>query len=170
MKVLGKIYDFISGLMLAVFVFFVVLLVGTRLVGFSPYAVLSGSMEPKYPVGSLIYVRSVEIETVDVGDAVTFAMSDGTTYITHEVVEIAEENTVLYTKGVANDVRDVNPVTQSNLVGKAYFCIPYMGYISTVVTSPPWIYVAMGLVVLWFLMNCIVDDIRKKKNSTTDTK
>lgn len=163
MKAMGKIYNLISNLAFGIFMFFVVLLVGTRLVGFTPYAVLSGSMEPKYPVGSLIYVRGIEIENVDVGDAVTFTLADGTTVVTHEVVEVAEENTILYTKGMANTARDVTPVTENNLVGKAYFCIPLMGYITSVVTSPPWIYIVVALIVIWFLATYIAETAKKKK-------
>ena len=48
------------------------LLAGVRLVGITPYAVLSGSMEPAFPVGSMIYVKAVDPESIEVGDPITF--------------------------------------------------------------------------------------------------
>ena len=48
------------------------LLAGARLVGLRTFAVLSGSMEPAYPVGSLIYVRSAEPSALECGDVITF--------------------------------------------------------------------------------------------------
>ena len=51
-------------------------LVAPRLLGYTPFAVLSGSMEPAYPVGSLIYVQPVEASSLRVGDAVTFVAND----------------------------------------------------------------------------------------------
>ena len=42
-------------------------LVGVRLFGIAPYTVLSGSMEPTYPVGSLIYVKPIDTNDLQVG-------------------------------------------------------------------------------------------------------
>ena len=55
------------------------------LFGYEVYSVTSGSMEPTLPVGSVIYVRPVEPETVRAGDIIAF-YSDATV-ITHRVVE-----------------------------------------------------------------------------------
>ena len=67
------------------------LLAGIRIVGFTPYAVLSGSMEPAFHVGSLIYVKSVDPEDIKVGDAITFRLSGEDTAATHRVIEIDRE-------------------------------------------------------------------------------
>ena len=60
MKAVKKIWDWISGILVAVVVLLAIALVGVRVVGLQPYVVLSGSMEPAYHVGSLIYVKSVD--------------------------------------------------------------------------------------------------------------
>ena len=71
--ILKKIWNFASWLLVAAVVILAILLAGVRLVGFTPYTVLSGSMEPAYPVGSLIYVRSAAPEDISAGDAITLA-------------------------------------------------------------------------------------------------
>ena len=58
-----------------------------RLFGYTPYAVLSGSMEPEYPVGSLILVHSVDPGALQPGDDVTFYRSDGAV-VTHQVYAV----------------------------------------------------------------------------------
>ena len=40
-----------------------VVLVGLRLAGFRTFTVMSGSMDPEYPVGSLIYVKPVDYKS-----------------------------------------------------------------------------------------------------------
>lgn len=74
---------------------------GVRLFGLTPYAVLSGSMEPEYPTGSLIYVRDVDPADVAVGDAITFELESGT-LVTHEVYEIDSDARAFRTQGIAN--------------------------------------------------------------------
>ena len=74
---------------------------GVRLVGLVPYAVLSGSMEPELPVGSLVYVRAVDPSEVAVGDTITFELESGT-LVTHEVYEIDAAAREFKTHGIAN--------------------------------------------------------------------
>ena len=103
--------------------------VGVRLLGLTPYAVLSGSMEPEYPVGSLIYVASVEPEEVSIGDAITFELGSGT-LVTHQVYDVDQANRQFNTQGIANKtgdgeiVHDAQPVPYERLVGKPVLCIP----------------------------------------------
>ena len=144
-----KVWNAISWLLVAAVVVMAVLLAGVRFVGLTPYAVLSGSMEPVYPVGSLIYVRSVDPEDVEVGDPITFVLNEELVVATHRVIEIDEENQHFYTKGDANDAPDGAPVHFNNLVGKPVFCIPKLGYFSAWISQPPGTYIAIcGAVVL----------------------
>ena len=67
-KIISKILS-----ILAVFtvVILAVLLVSTKLIGLTPYTVLSGSMEPEYHVGSVIYVTKVEPEELKERDCIS---------------------------------------------------------------------------------------------------
>ena len=56
-----KIWNVVYSVIVAVVVLLAVAFVGVRVVGLQPFTVLSGSMEPTYHTGSLIYVKSVEM-------------------------------------------------------------------------------------------------------------
>ena len=88
MKVLRKLWSVIPTLLVAVMVILAVLLVGVRVVGLTPYAVLSGSMEPTYHVGALIYVKDVAPADITVGMPITFVVNEDLLLATHRVVDI----------------------------------------------------------------------------------
>ena len=91
----------VTGVVLVLAALMLVAFAGVRLFGLTPYAVLSGSMEPEYPTGSLIYVRDVDPADVAVGDAITFELESGT-LVTHEVYEIDSDARAFRTQGIAN--------------------------------------------------------------------
>ena len=88
MKVLRKLWSVITTLLVTVMVILAVLLVGVRVVGLTPYAVLSGSMEPTYHVGALIYVKDVDPADITVGMPITFVVNEDLLLATHRVVDI----------------------------------------------------------------------------------
>ncbi len=104
-----------------------------RIFGMRPFAVLSGSMEPAYGVGSLIYVKPTPAEQIKVGDPITFVLNKDLVVATHRVVRI--EGEYFYTKGDANEAEDISPVYSKNLIGKPVICIPYMGYVSAFINT-----------------------------------
>nr|MBR4281086.1 signal peptidase I [Clostridia bacterium] len=116
MKFLSKLWNLITTLLVVVMVFLAAALVGVRLVGLTPYAVLSGSMEPTYHVGSLIYVKAVDHTTVEVGDPITFIVNDDLLLATHRVVDkkIITEREEAVLDEAGQPVLDENgdPVTQ----------------------------------------------------------
>lgn len=95
MKAFKKIWNFISTLGVVLVICLAVLLVGVRLVGLTPYAVLSGSMEPTYHVGSLIYVKDIDAAEIEVGTPITFVVNEDLLLATHRVVDIEIRTTAL---------------------------------------------------------------------------
>lgn len=93
MSVLKKLWSALSTLLVVVIVLLAVALVGVRLVGLTPYTVLSGSMEPAYHVGSLIYVKKTAPENISVGTPITFVVNEDLLVATHRVVDIAVTDT-----------------------------------------------------------------------------
>ena len=148
-----------------------VALVGVRLVGIRPYAVVSGSMEPVYPTGSLLYVRRVVADTLAVGDAITF-MLDEDTVATHRIIEIIpdEEEGVLRfrTQGDANDTPDGTPVHEKNIIGKPLFAIPYLGYFAHFVQKPPGLYLAIGFAVVLAVLVFLPEDKKAKDGRSAE--
>lgn len=154
-----KLWNAFTTLLVVLVVLLVILLVGVRLVGLQPYVVLSGSMEPEYHVGSLIYVKDVDYTQLQAGDVITFMLNEKTV-ATHRIVEVIPDETepgvVRYrTKGDANDVEDGSLIHFRNVIGSPVFTIPYLGYVANYVQNPPGMYIAISagaiLILLMFL-------------------
>lgn len=163
----------ITTVMIVAIVLLALLLVGGRLIGLQVFTVLSGSMEPSYHVGSVIYVKEVAAEVLKSGDVITF-MIDEDTAATHRIVEVIPDEgdpAVLRfrTKGDANASEDGGLVHFRNVIGSPVLSIPYLGYIANYIQSPPGIYVAISggavLLILVFLPDLFSDseDEKKKK-------
>lgn len=174
-KTIVKIWNWISGVLIGIVVLLAVALVGVRLIGLKPYVVLSGSMRPTYEVGSLIYVKPVDYKTLEVGDPITYMLSQDTV-VTHRIIEVLvdeeDPDTHRYfTKGDANDVPDGTSVHYKNIIGKPVFSIPYLGYVSHYIQNPPGMYVVIAagaiLILLVFLPDIFMDDDKQKKSEQT---
>lgn len=171
-----KIWNVVSSILVALVVLLALLLVGARLVGLQVFVVLSGSMEPTYHTGSLIYVKKVDPYTIQEGQPITFMMSE-TTVATHRVVGIVpdeEDPTVIRfrTKGDANDAEDGGLVHYKNVIGRPVFSIPYLGYVADYIQHPPGRYVAISagavLLLLVFLPDVFSEDPDKKKKAEAE--
>ena len=155
MKIAKKLWNGLTTVLVALVVILAILLVGVRLVGLTPYVVLSGSMEPTYHTGSLIYVKKVDPFTIEAGTPITFMM-DEDTIATHRVVGVVpdeEDSAVIRfrTKGDANDAPDGSLVHYKNVIGTPVFSIPYLGYVSDYITNPPGMYIGftvLGIIIL----------------------
>ncbi len=159
-----KICSFLSGLLLIILVALAALLLVPRLFGYQNMAVLTGSMEPKYPVGSLIYVKEVDPVTLKIGDVITYRL-DSDTVVTHRIVEIDSEKKEVITKGDANNVNDSKPISYSNIMGKASWCIPYLGYISIYIKTPVGIMIGCGIAAIIILLTFLPEILSKDEEN-----
>lgn len=112
-----------------------------RLTGWVPLTVLSGSMEPTIPIGSLVVVERLDgqqpdLSGIEVGDAITFMPNpNDPTLVTHRVVSTggrADGTPVFITRGDANGTNDPGPVSAEQVRGVVRYHVPYAGYVSTV--------------------------------------
>ncbi len=100
-----------------------------KLLGFQIYEVLTGSMEPTYPIGSIVYIKETGAEKIKIGDAITYTLGKNTTYVmTHRVVEQLEDKQAFITKGDANTSIDEVPVSYKRIIGKPVFCLPKLSF------------------------------------------
>lgn len=99
-----------------------------RLTGFDIYTVVTGSMEPAIPVGSLIYVREEAPVELMEGEVVAYrSNTDAGIIITHRVVKNQVVSGQLITKGDANEAEDISPVSYAQVIGKVTLTIPVLG-------------------------------------------
>lgn len=108
--------------------------------------VLSGSMEPAIPVGSLVLIKPVNTESLRVGDVICYRFSDEI-LITHRIIEITSNGII--TKGDANDEQDLKLVQSNNIVGSVVLTIPFVGFLGSLIQSP------LGLLFLLFIPGVI---------------
>ena len=125
--------------------------------GYRPLIVLSGSMKPVMPVGSVVVSKSVDAASVKVGDIVTYAQASDPTgktspFITHRVAKVIQGTSGLsfVTKGDANNTDDQNPVPASRIVGRVVLIMPSVGRVTQFVHSP------LGLILLILLPGAIL--------------
>ena len=169
-KTIKKVWNAITTVLVILIVILAILLVGVRLAGFRVFTVLSGSMEPTYHVGSLIYVKDVDYRQLEAGDVITF-MLDENTVATHRIIRVVpdeDEPEVLRfaTQGDANDAPDGTLVHYKNVIGTPVFTIPQLGYVANYIQNPPGTYIAISgaaiLLLLMFLPDLFSEDEPKK--------
>ena len=116
-------------------------LVVPRLFGWSAYVVTSGSMLPTFGPGSVVVTAPVDPDALTKDDIVTFVDGSGG-LTTHRVagVEVScaggESVTSILTKGDANEEVDPMPLDARNVVGRAEFAVPHLGYLVSWIRTP----------------------------------
>ena len=153
----------------AVVAIIAITLVGLRLAGFRTFTVMSGSMEPQYPVGAMVYVRPVDYQSLKVGDVVSFIADEENTVVTHRIVEIEvdEKDASVWrfkTKGDANNAPDANLVHYKNVLGTPMITIPFIGRLAYNIQQPPGIYIALvvgTLLLAWTFLPGTLEERRK---------
>ena len=165
-KTFKIILKILSTVAVAVVVLLAILLAGVRLIGFTPYTVLSGSMEPTYHVGSVIYVKDVDPTELEVGDPLTFRLPGGAV-ATHRIIEVIDDKTgqpSFRTKGDANDTADgITPA--SSVIGKPVFSIPYLGYLSDFLQKPLGLICVIGCTAVVLILSYAVDALFAKSKT-----
>ncbi len=167
MDSLKKAWNIVSTILVVLVVLCAVFLMGSRLMGYQVFNVISGSMAPHYNVGDLIYVKSVDMDSIQVGDPITFVLNEDLVVATHRVVEIDAENKHFYTKGDANETMDASPVHFNNVIGVPKFSIPLLGYVSDFIQHPPGNYITLGVGLVLIAAVFLPDLIGRKKEETT---
>ncbi|TIC85743.1 signal peptidase I [Nocardioides sp. GY 10127] len=110
-----------------------------RLGGATPYTVLTGSMRPGMPPGTLVVVRPVEASTLRVGDVITYQLRSGEPeVVTHRIVAVGvngQGKTVFRTQGDDNPDPDPAWVLPIQVVGERWYAVPRLGYLSNAFTT-----------------------------------
>ncbi len=121
-------------LILAVAGLLAVAVVVPRLSDAVPYTVLTSSMRPTYPPGTLIIVRKAPTESLGIGDAITYQLeSKKPAVVTHRIVGVgynASGERTFQTKGDNNRSVDDQSVRAVQVRGAVWYAIPLLGHVN----------------------------------------
>ncbi len=140
--------------------------------GSTPMTILTGSMQPTYPPGTLIIVKPIDTADIRIGDPITYQIESGKpAVVTHRVIAIAttDGDTTFTTQGDNNTAADAKPVQPLQVRGTVWYAVPYIGYVNTIVNGDnrSWI-VPLSAVALfayagWMLASGIWQSMRRRK-------
>jgi signal peptidase len=109
-----------------------------RLMGASPYTVLTASMRPTWEPGTLVIVDPIDPAAVEIGDVITFQLEPGIPDVaTHRVVgvNVTGDGRSFVTQGDANDSPDAEPVLPEQVRGRVAYAVPWMGHVNSAINS-----------------------------------
>ena len=97
--------------------------------GYKQYIVMTGSMQPSYNIGDLIFEKEIAKEDIKLNDVITYSLESGQDTVTHRVIDIIEENGETYYqfKGDNNNSPDPDLVTYEQIQGKVIYKIDRLG-------------------------------------------
>lgn len=132
----------------------VILIVVPKAAGGTPLTVLTSSMEPALPPGTLIVVRPVGADELRIGDVATYQIRSGEpAVITHRIIAIASTSTGGRTftfQGDNNSAPDSEQVMGAQIQGRLWYSVPFVGYVNNGVNGAnrAWIIPAAALLLL----------------------
>lgn len=153
---------------LALSLFALLTIVIPHVLGAQTYTVLTGSMQPGMPPGTMIAVRAASIDDVRVGDVVTYQIRSGDpAVVTHRVVGTTSSTggeRLLVTRGDANDVDDP-PVQREQLRGTVIMAVPYLGYPGVLLGGHDRgaIVAVVGIVIVGYGISLLVVDLLRTR-------
>lgn len=149
----------------------VIMFIVPRIIGITPFIVLSGSMEKEIKTGAVAYADTkAKVEDVKIGDIIVFKLDKA--FVTHRVVKINENNTFT-TKGDANKTEDLAPVKFENFRGKTIFSIPYIGYLLRAIQTREGIcilLIATGINIVYYVFTSDDKNEKEPKEKLKETK
>lgn len=107
----------------------------------TPYTILTSSMEPGYPPGTLVIVKPIDVDDIRIGTVITYQIESGKPdVVTHRVIQIIQPNLPdgeksFVTKGDANSEPDAEPVKPVQIRGAVWYAVPWIGWVNNLVNG-----------------------------------
>lgn len=163
-RVVPTICNVLGSLLLLAVIGLSVPLAVPRLMGYEIYDVVSGSMEPEIPMGSVIYVRTTDPAEVQEGDVVAYLSDDGSV-VAHRVVTNRTSLGEFVTKGDANNTEDLAPVPYDALVGLVEKHVPGVGrFMALYASSVGKVYLLLTAA-CGVMLNILAERLREKSRA-----
>lgn len=155
MRIVIKLLNIISTVifiaMFALMTFF-----APMILGYKPAVILSGSMEPTFPVNSVVYYKSANFSEIAEGEPIIYQKGDA--LITHRVVEKNNEQGYVITKGDANNTEDSYEVYIEEVKGIVHFMVPYVGYAALAIQNKFIFIMLIAILVLNIALNKLFEE------------
>lgn len=128
--------------------------------GITPTVVISGSMSPKIPTGSVSFIDTkYPYDKLKVNDIIVYKFQNN--QVIHRVIKVTDEG--LETKGDANNFSDHISTSRENYYGKCLFSVPELGYLSIQMQSPAGKIGFVIMIIVLFVSQYIVNEMVKKR-------
>lgn len=145
------------------------------------FTVASGSMEPKYMIGDVLFSKDVAASEVKIGDAITYLGKTGDVankVITHEVVDIEKDENgkyIFHTKGLTNLIED--PIVyEDQLYGIVIHKAFLLSIVYKIISTPVGFYAFIIIPIMYIIGSEIIasalerkeEELKKRKKKIED--
>lgn len=154
-----------------------VVIVIPRAAGATPVTVLTSSMEPSLPPGTLVVVKPKAVHDIHVGDVMTYQIRSGDpAVISHRVIAITSSTTngmTFTTKGDNNAEADP-PVVPAQVRGVVWYSVPLIGYVNSALdqSQRSWVLPAVGVLLIlyaaWMFLRGTASSVRRRASRAAD--
>ncbi|MEE3343053.1 MAG: signal peptidase I [Bacilli bacterium] len=139
------------------------------LAGYSIYTVVTQSMVPKYQVGDMLLSKSIDPDTIKIGDDVTYQGKEGDfagKIVTHQVIAIdgTGPNKIFHTKGIANTAEDPT-ITGDQIYGKVVTKLTVLSIITKIISNIYGMFFFIIVPVVVIIFGIIMDVVNDRKTS-----
>ena len=136
------------------------------LVGYQVYDVISGSMEPEIPVGSVVYVKQADPSTIQIGDVIAYQSESGV--VIHRVTTNRTSMGEMVTKGDANNVEDFSPVPYDNVLGRVEMHLPFLGAFMSIYASVAGKVYLLLIAACGVMLNLVAANMRQRRREEAE--
>ncbi|MCR2800380.1 signal peptidase I [Microbacterium sp. zg-Y818] len=139
------------------------------LVGGTAMTVLTQSMEPGLPPGTLIVTRATPTDEIAVGDVITYQIRSGeAAVVTHRVISktYTDGELTFVTQGDNNNTPDPEPVREVQIRGTLWYSVPLLGWVNNLINGANRdivISVAAGGLFLYALRTSILAGLERRR-------
>ena len=166
MKILKVIYSIFVAFIVVVAVLLIVSVLPIK-GNYKVLTVISGSMEPKIGIGSVVAVKPEQ--DYKIGDVITFGPYSKTkTPTTHRIfdIKVVDGQPVYITKGDVNNAPDAKEIQKKDIIGKVLFSVPFAGYAVDFARKP----IGFALIIIVPALLIIADELKKIYNEVKKSK
>ena len=160
-KLLPALCNLIGILIILIVIGFCLSLIIPQRMGYQTYHIMSGSMEPEIPEGSLIYVETVRPAEIEPGDVIVYNLDSSV--VAHRVVENRVVSGEFVTKGDANEAEDMSTVPYSALLGRVKHHVDSLGSFMMLYTSSVGKVYVLAFALCGVLFNVLAERLRARR-------